>query len=179
MVYGCTSGTVAAGERMIAERLAAHRPGKLSTNPLTAAMAALRFLCARRIGLLTPYPHGVHSAVVGALASEFAVARSRCLGIEVDGEISRVHADAILDASRPLAVEVDALFLSCTSLRLAGSIDRFEAELGVPVVTSNQALAWHILQLVGLEPATRFGALMRNPAAMNRSQSTEESRLGR
>lgn len=179
LVYGCTSGTVAAGEPMIAERLATHRPGKRSTNPLTAAKAALRFLSARRIGLLTPYPHDVHAAVVGALAAEFELVRTHCLGIDVDGEISWVSPDAILDASRPLASNVDALFLSCTSLRLARSIDRFEAELGVPVVTSNQALAWHILHLVGLEPRMRFGTLMHDPRVARRSQPTEESRLGR
>ena len=176
MVYGCTSGTVAAGERMIVERLATHRPGKRSTNPLTAAKAALRHLSAERIGLLTPYPRDVHSAFVHALAVEFELVRTRCLGIDVDGEISRVSPDAILDASRPLAVDVDAVFLSCTSLRLARSIDRFEAELGVPVVTSNQALAWHILQLVGRRADMPFGALMSRPAAKDRTQSREGSR---
>ena len=179
IVYGCTSGTVAAGERMIAERLAAHRPGKRSTNPLTAAKAALRLLSARRIGLLTPYPRDVHAAFAHAIAAEFELARSHCLGIDVDGEISRVSPGAILDASRPLAVDVDALFLSCTSLRLARSIDSFEAELGVPVVTSNQALAWHILQLVGLEPRMRFGTLMHRPEIARRSRPTEASRLAR
>ncbi len=40
----------------------------------------------------------------------------------------------------------DALFLACTNLRSLKVIERLEAELGIPVVSSNQATLW-----VGLE----------------------------
>jgi maleate isomerase len=44
---------------------------------------------------------------------------------------------------------VDGVFLSCTGLRTAGVIARAEAAIGKAVVSSNQALAWHMLRLAG------------------------------
>ena len=57
--------------------------------------------------------------------------------------------------------EVDAVFLSCTNLRTLDVIDEIEAELGLPVVSSNQALAWHMAQLTQISPDHAFGRLMR------------------
>ena len=45
----------------------------------------------------------------------------------------------------------DALFISCTALASASLIAELEDELGVPVVTSNQATFWHVLRTLGLE----------------------------
>ena len=179
LVYGCTSGTIAVGERVVAERLARARPGLPSTNPLTAAKAALHALAARRIGLLTPYPQPVHDVVAAALAGEFEIAHSQCLGIDLDGEISRVPADRLLGALRPLSRNVDAVFLSCTSLRVARHIDRLEAELGIPIVTSNQAVAWHLLGIVGQVAKVPFGALMGDGRSMKGTGMPGELRLGR
>ena len=47
--------------------------------------------------------------------------------------------------------EADAVFISCTALRTADVIEDIEAALGKPIVTSNQALAWHALRLMGYE----------------------------
>ena len=44
----------------------------------------------------------------------------------------------------------DLLFISCTALRASLVIDQIEQRIGKPVVSSNQALAWHSLQLAGL-----------------------------
>jgi len=44
---------------------------------------------------------------------------------------------------------VEAVFASCTNLRSMAVIDAAEAALGKPVVTSNQAMFWHLLQLAG------------------------------
>jgi len=41
--------------------------------------------------------------------------------------------------------EVDAVFISCTNYRTFGIIEQLEADLGVPVVTSNQATLWDAL----------------------------------
>jgi maleate isomerase len=52
--------------------------------------------------------------------------------------------------------------VSCTAIRSGAAIGGLEAELGVPVVTSNQALAWHALRALGLrERVDGFGRLLR------------------
>jgi maleate isomerase len=55
----------------------------------------------------------------------------------------------------------DAIFVSCTSLCIAAAIAEIESASGPPLVTSNQALAWHCLQLAG-RPArlSGFGRLL-------------------
>ncbi|MDE0665932.1 MAG: hypothetical protein OXH67_10090, partial [Acidimicrobiaceae bacterium] len=53
----------------------------------------------------------------------------------------------------------DAVFVSCTSLRLLASVEGLESEVGVPVVSSNMALFWHLLRLAGI--ADRIDGLGR------------------
>ncbi len=36
-------------------------------------------------------------------------------------------------------------------LRTAGIIEEAEQALGIPVISSNQALAWHMLRLAGID----------------------------
>ena len=45
---------------------------------------------------------------------------------------------------------VDAVFVSCTSVRLAEAARAIEAETGVPITSSNHAMAWHALRLAGI-----------------------------
>jgi maleate isomerase len=42
------------------------------------------------------------------------------------------------------------VFISCTGLRTAPLVSLLEKRLRKPVVTSNQALAWHALRLAGI-----------------------------
>ena len=47
--------------------------------------------------------------------------------------------------------DVDAVFISCTSVRIAADVAEMEIELGLPVTSSNHALAWHCLRLGGID----------------------------
>jgi maleate isomerase len=49
--------------------------------------------------------------------------------------------------------KVDAVFVSCTSVRLAEAASAIEAEIGIPVTSSNHAMAWHALRLAGVGDA--------------------------
>ncbi|MNF07974.1 Arylmalonate decarboxylase [compost metagenome] len=44
---------------------------------------------------------------------------------------------------------MDALLLSCANVRAFEAVEPLERELGVPVVTSNQAVLWDALQQIG------------------------------
>lgn len=158
LAYGCTSGSVVLGEATVRERLGAARPTAAATTPITAAKAALTALGARRIALLTPYPAALHALVAGHLQDAgFALVDSQGLGIDSDAAISALPAAALTAALRRLRRRgAEAIFASCTALRTAALLDGLEQRLGLPLVTSNQALAWHALRLAG-RPATVVG----------------------
>jgi maleate isomerase len=56
--------------------------------------------------------------------------------------------------------DAELLFISCTALRATSVIEALEQQLKRPVITSNQALVWHALELIG-KPyiVTGFGSL--------------------
>ena len=63
--YGCTSASTIIGEERVSEIIESIHPGVHSTNPLTAAKAALTILGVKRLGLMTPYSPDVTEALQG------------------------------------------------------------------------------------------------------------------
>lgn len=151
LIYCCTSGTIAMGEAVLARTLGAVRPGVPVTNPFTAATEAFRHLGIRRISFLAPYTVEVTAFMRDAFrARGFEVPHTTTYGLERDSELGQVSRDDILQTALEQKREgADALFISCTALRVVGLIAEIEAAIGLPVVTSNQALAWHALRLAG------------------------------
>jgi maleate isomerase len=83
---------------------------------------------------------------------------------ENDNEVARISPDSVRAAALELGryPQVDAVFVSCTSLRLASIVEALEADLGKPVTSSNHALAWHCLRLAGYSaPVPGLGRLFR------------------
>jgi len=162
VIYCCTSGTIAIGEDRLRELIQSVRPGVAFTNPFTAAVEALRHIDARRVSLLAPYTVEVTSYMRDAFQRKgFEIPYVTTYGLELDSEICQVSHDDILATAREQCVQgVDALFISCTGLRVVSLIEKIEKTLGLPVVTSNQAMAWHALRLAGYNHnLTGFGQL--------------------
>jgi maleate isomerase len=80
-------------------------------------------------------------------------------GEEVEARVARIDPRSTAEAARALAWRggMDALFLSCTNLRTYDILPALQAELGLPVLSSNQALAWHMARLAGI-PCDRSGS---------------------
>jgi maleate isomerase len=156
IAYGCTSGTMVIGEDKVFERIREARPGIACTSPITAAMEAFGALGVRRIALMTPY-----IARINHMMRDWIEAR----GIEVpvmgtfnhdnDNEVARISGASIKGAALELGRHqaVDAVFVSCTSLRVAEHVAELESALGKPVTSSNHAMAWHALRLAGVKDA--------------------------
>ena len=151
IAYGCTSATAAIGEENVFAEIRKTRPGIACTTPMTAADAALRRLGANRIVLVTPYEEPVHDAVVRAIeARGFTFLDRSFFGIGSDLGITQVPMSRIADAVRARKRDgADAVFIACTALRVAGLIGPLERELGLPIIASNHAVAWHALDLCG------------------------------
>jgi maleate isomerase len=135
------------------------------TTPITGAIAGLKALGARRIALLTPYVEEVNLMLRRFIeARDIDVPVMGSFNHENDNEVARISQDSIREAVRRLvaADRVDAVFVSCTSLRVASIAEELECEVGVPVTSSNHAMAWHCLRLAGYrEPVAGFGSLFK------------------
>ena len=151
IAYGCTSATAAIGEENVFAEIRKTRPGVACTTPMTAADAALRRLGANKIVLVTPYEEPVHDAVERAIeARGFTVTDRSFFGIGSDLGITRVPMSRIAETVRASKRDgADAVFIACTALRVAGLIGPLERELGLPIIASNHAVAWHALDLCG------------------------------
>jgi maleate isomerase len=56
----------------------------------------------------------------------------------------------------------DGLIAACLNFRSHLVIDTLEARIGKPVVTSTQAVLWHLLRIAGIKtPIHGFGLLLR------------------
>lgn len=165
VAYGCTSASVVIGEEKVFERIREARPGVKCTTPVTALRAGLQALGAKRIALLTPYIDSVNRRFKTYLeARGVPVPVMGSFNHEDDNEVARISERSIYDAALELGrhPSVDAVFVSCTSLRVAGIAERLEQELGKPVTSSNHAMAWHCLRLAGItEPIDGWGRLFR------------------
>lgn len=155
--YGCTSGSTVIGEDKVAEAVRTGLGEKYVelpvTNPLTSVKAALHALKARRIGFVTPYLPEVTGAMRRHLeAHGFEIPMVASFNQSEEEIVARITPASIRDAVLKVgrAIDCDAVFVSCTNLRAASVIEACEGELGKAVVSSNLALAWHMLRLAGI-----------------------------
>lgn len=161
--YACTSGATVIGADNISKIVTKLHPAAKTTDPITAVMAALRKVGARRIGLVTPYLAEVSAAMIALLQREgFQVVNFGSFEQQEDATVARISPESIYEAicETGSADDVDAVFVSCTNLRTFDVIERAESRIGKPVISSNQALAWHMLELSALkEPPSGPGQL--------------------
>ena len=77
--------------------------------------------------------------------------------VEDDGVVARISEESICAAAIELGRcdHVDAVFISCTTLRASGVVRKVEEVLDKPVTTSTHALAWHCAMLAGIDPPNR------------------------
>ncbi|MDK3018892.1 maleate cis-trans isomerase family protein [Pseudodonghicola flavimaris] len=152
--FGCTSATMTLGEDYIFDAIRRVRPGIACTTPITAAVAAFAALGARRIGVLTPYAAEVNAVVRRYLEDQgVPVAAFGTYSKLDDREAARIDFASIEAGVAALAEagNLDAVFISCTSMRLSERVAQIEAATGLAVTSSDHALAWHCLRLAGIE----------------------------
>jgi len=169
IVFHCTAVSTFAPDLAhgIRERIEA-ASGVRAFTTADAILAALAQLKAGKVALLTPYIDDVHRREIEFLqANGIRVVGGAHLGIDTNTEMAKLQPDAILEwASRHVAPEADACLLSCTAIKSAGVIGRLEARCGRPVVTSNQAMMWHLLRSSNIDdPVEGFGRLFSNGAS--------------
>ena len=153
LAYACTSASLVIGEDKVTAALQTCRPGTPVTTPLTAVKAALGAFGVDTLALLTPYVDEIniplrdhfqgHGLTVSAMGSFMN---------DSDHEVVRITPHAIAQAAGRLVAEqrAGALVIACTALRAASLVPELEAKLGLPVTTSNHAMAWHAMRLANI-----------------------------
>jgi maleate isomerase len=122
------------------------------TNPLSAALAAFADRGVARVGIVSPYVASVAAPLRTAfMDAGIEVPDTVSFGEEIEARVARIAPKSIANAARALVARsaMDAVFLSCTNLRTFDILPMLEAELGMPVFSSNQVLAWHMARLAG------------------------------
>ena len=153
IAFHCTANSMDGGKAGEAEILAtlARAGAPRATTTITAIQRALDALGARRIVLITPYSAGTteHEALF-LRGAGYDVLAAR--GFALDGSDAycatppQFWRDRLVEAARP---DADAYLVSCANISVFGVIEELEARLGRPVVTSNQAVIWDALRLIG------------------------------
>jgi maleate isomerase len=151
VVFGCTSGGALRGneyDRELCERIAAVTGGA-AISTIASVRAAIARRGARRVGVITPYVDALNAKIRASIEADgVEVAWIDGLGIEENFAIAEVPVDRIVR----FAVEsfsggdVDLVFASCTNFHAVDAMDRIEATLAVPVVTSNHAVLEAVLR---------------------------------
>jgi maleate isomerase len=165
IAFHCTANSTAegsSGEALLLEALRAGSPDGAVTSTATAIRAALQALAARRIALVTPY-----SPATTAHEAEFFHAAGYDVVTMVARDLSGSDAycsappatwEAALQESR--RDEIDVYVLSCANISCFPIIDRAEAALGKPIVTSNQSVLWETLRAAAAPRPSGLGRLM-------------------
>ena len=163
-LYACVSTSLVRGPAWDDEfgTRTTSRTGRPCFTAAEASAQAIRAVGAPNVGLVTPFPTDIHRLVPLFLAE---------WGIDVTAhathDISDIDEVCLRDPgetyrlARSLVGEFDAVLILATDLRTIDVIEALEQDMGVPVVTTNQALAWMAMKSLGVRaPRENYGALL-------------------
>jgi maleate isomerase len=167
IAFNCTGASLSDGPEG-ARRLCAEIAAATSTPATTTILAvvqALRAAGLRRIVHVCPFTAEFGADEAAFLRAEgFEIVESRGLNFTDARLAARMSPEEICEIAagvdRP---DADGLFLACANVRAMEATPAVQQRLGKPVVTSNQAVIWQLLEMIGHAEAPRLVA--RAPAA--------------
>jgi maleate isomerase len=163
VAYGCTSGTVAIGEERIVSQIHKSKPGVYVTTPITAALRAFKKLDINKIAILTPYPKLVNETVYDYLQKRrIEVDSFSGFNLEYDSDIAKVDPQHLIKTIKNIDYsDVDAIFVSCTALRIVEVLQEIEHLIKKPIVSSNQAIIWDSIRSTKIKSSIEgYGKLL-------------------
>lgn len=150
--YACTSGATLLGPERVADLVRSACRTDVVLDPLSAVLAECRLHDIRSVAMVSPYTEDIGAPVATALTEGgISVAKPLHFGEATEANVARIAATSVREAAISVTSgeSVDAVFLSCTNLRTLDLIQPLEAELGVPVLSSNLALARAMARVAG------------------------------
>jgi maleate isomerase len=200
IAFACTAGSLVGGpgwdkkEVAMMEKATANFPstryakGRLvpgkgipATTTATAVEEAMRFMGFRKIVITGPYIDELNERFrVFYEGSGFKVLKVNGLGIRDLYEMGSTKPSQAYDAAMKAVVpEADGIFVGCTNFRCSDVIEQIEQDTGKPVVTANQATAWHLMRTLGIDdPVEGYGELLRRPRLNTRPRPSRKAAGG-
>ena len=150
--YCCTSGSIVIGEEEVKRQIAIGAPYTKPMSLVTGVVSALNAVQAKKIVIGTPYLDEINAREEEFFLSKgFEILRMEGLNLETGIEFGKVTPDFWNKFSLEIDCDdADAVFLSCTGIRSLDIIEKVEAQINKPVITSNQAQMWSALRLAGI-----------------------------
>jgi maleate isomerase len=154
IVYGCTSGSFVDVVSMATARTI---PAVTASQ---AVVAALKTLTAKTVSVATPYIDAVNQREKAFLESNgFYVVDMKGLDLLQNTDIGNQSPDTVYTLATSLK-KADVTFISCTNFETFPIIKRIEKDTGAPVVSSNSAVLWRVLQLGKTYTPVQLGVLL-------------------
>ena len=165
IAYCCTASSIIQGveydDVLIHEiERVARVPAVTATRAITLALERFG---ARRLAVASPYTDEIDAAEHRFFSDAgFGIVGSAHLGISDSFRLADPSAQEICELARAAwHPSADALLITCLNLKSHEVIDRLEAELGKPVITSTQATLWQLLRSANVQARVDgYGRLM-------------------
>lgn len=164
ITFNCTGASVSwgvHGDQQLADRMT-QRLGVPSSNTMVAIKRALVKVGAKKIVHVCPFADRFSVDEKASLeASGFEVLKSVGLNFVDAKEAARMEPPELAEIAKVHALrEMDAILLSCANVRAFEAVAQLEEVLGLPVITSNQAVLWDTLELLGVNSLIKDGGLL-------------------
>ncbi len=165
IVYCCTgSGVVQGidGDRKFCLRME-QETGIPTSSSLSAILEALDKLNLKKLVIVSPYRHEMHSAEEHFFQDNgFQLVRSASMGIDSGVKFARVPPSEIYRFCRETWDErADGLLISCMNFNAMPCIASLERDLGKPVLSSHSTVLWKALKMVHVkESVAGYGWLL-------------------
>ena len=155
MVYACMGTALVKGVAW-SDTLRAEMERITQARVTTAAqltMAGLRRLGVRRVAIATPYPEMLQPLVRPYFeAHGFEVVAEAHLGISNVRQVGTHGPESAYRLARTLDLSnAEGVCILATDFRTLEAIEWLERDLGLPVVSTNQAILWGALRTAGLD----------------------------
>lgn len=170
-VLQCTGTSMSGGVEMEQHVIAEMErvSGKRALSAASSLTSAFQTLAAKRLVFISETKQAGHDKKVTFLREAgYDILADRAVGLENSEEYCSTPPERWFDEAVALRRDdADAYFISCANIRSIDVIERLEAELGKPVVTSNQAAIWCSLRAAGIDDVVPgLGALFQHRVAL-------------
>ena len=163
IAYGCTSGTIAIGEKVVEKKICEVKNDCYVTTPITAALRVFNKLSFNKIAVLTPYPDLVNKTIFNFLSkNNIDVTSFNSFNISSDKDVAMLKKETIINTIKSIQdEEAEAIFVSCTAMPILNLIKDIEKIKNKLIFSSNQLIIWDCLRSVKIEkPIYGYGKLL-------------------
>ena len=159
--YACTSASTIIGTDKVKSLIQSKHANTQVTDPIDSVIKAMKKLNCKKIAFVSPYSATVTEVLKNYLEKQsFQITDIICFDEDNDSVVAKISEHdtlrAIVDVNNS---SNEAVFASCTNLKTFNIINEAESIIKKPVISSNLALAWNMLDISGIKSTNAPGSL--------------------